>query len=63
VNDGADIGEVADTRRKYWSKLIAEQQASGQKALPFCREHGLSQYSFYKWRERLRQSNVAHSRS
>ena len=30
---------MAETRRKYWRKLIAEQQASGQKALPFCREH------------------------
>jgi transposase-like protein len=46
---------VAETRRKYWRKLIAEQQASGQKALAFCREHGISQYSFYKWRQRLRQ--------
>ena len=46
---------MAETRRKYWRKLIAEQQASGQKALAFCREHGISQYSFYKWRQRLRQ--------
>jgi len=50
---------MTETRRKYWKKVIAEQEASGQKALPFCRERGLSQYSFYKWRERLRQSNMA----
>jgi transposase-like protein len=56
LNDGADIGEVAETKRKYWSKLVAEQQASGQKALPFCRERGISPYSFYKWRQRLQQS-------
>lgn len=47
-----------DARRKYWSKLIAEQQASGQKALPFCRERGISQYSFYKWRQRLGKGAV-----
>ena len=46
---------MAETRRKYWRKLIAEQQASGQKVLTFCRERGISQYSFYKWRQRLRQ--------
>jgi hypothetical protein len=49
---------MAETRRKYWSKLIAAQQASGQKALPFCRERGISQFSFYKWRQRLRQRAV-----
>jgi hypothetical protein len=54
-----DIGEVAETKRKYWSKLIVEQEASGQKALPFCRERGIGAYSFYKWRRLLRQSVVA----
>ena len=49
---------MTETRRKYWRKLIAEQQASGQKALPFCRERGLSPYSFYKWRQRLREGAV-----
>ena len=29
---------MAENRRKYWRKLIAEQEASGQKARPFCRE-------------------------
>ena len=42
-------------QRSYWSKLIAEQEASGQKARPFCRERGIGEYSFYKWRRRLRQ--------
>ena len=63
ANSGAVVagncsGEVAESRRKYWRKLIAEQQASGQKALAFCREHGISQYSFYRWRQRLRQGAV-----
>jgi hypothetical protein len=50
---------MAETRRKYWSKLIAEQEASGQKALPFCRARGIGAYSFYKWRRRLQQGDVA----
>lgn len=45
-------------RRRYWSKLIAEQEASGQKARPFCRERGIGEYSFYKWRRRLRQGDT-----
>jgi transposase-like protein len=47
---------VSGTKREYWSKLIGEQEASGQKARPFCRERGIGEYSFYKWRRRLQQS-------
>ena len=43
-------------KREYWSKLISEQEASGQKARPFCRERGIGEYSFYRWRRRLQQS-------
>ena len=50
---------MRENRRKYWRKLIAEQEASGQKARPFCRERGIGEYSFYKWRRRLRQSDTA----
>ena len=50
-----DSGRVREQQRSYWSKLIAEQEASGQKARPFCRERGIGEYSFYKWRRRLRQ--------
>jgi transposase-like protein len=39
----------------YWSKLIREQRASGQKVRPFCRERGIGEYSFYKWRRLLQQ--------
>jgi hypothetical protein len=49
---------VSDTKREYWSKLIAEQEASGEKARPFCRKRGIGEYSFYKWRRRLRGSEA-----
>jgi transposase-like protein len=49
---------VKQQRRRYWSKLIAEQEASGEKARPFCRERGIGEYSFYKWRRRLRQGDT-----
>jgi hypothetical protein len=40
-------------RREYWAKVVAEQQAAGQTVKAFCRERGLSAYSFYVWRRRL----------
>ena len=46
---------MSETKRRYWTKLIAEQEASGQRARPFCREHGIGEHSFYHWRRRLRQ--------
>lgn len=50
---------MTGTKRAYWSKLISEQKASGQKARPFCRERGIGEYSFYKWRRRLQQREPA----
>jgi hypothetical protein len=49
---------VSETKPKYWSKLIAEQEVSGQKVRPFCRERGIGEPSFYYWRERLRKSET-----
>jgi transposase-like protein len=49
------IGGVSETKPKYWSKLIAEREAGGQKVRPFCRERGITEPSFYYWRKRLRQ--------
>jgi transposase-like protein len=49
---------VSETKAKYWSKLIAEQEASGQKVRPFCRERGITEPSFYYWRKRLRKSGT-----
>lgn len=50
------FGEVSETKRKYWSKLIGKQEASGQKVRPFCREQGIGEHSFYQWRKRLREN-------
>jgi transposase-like protein len=47
---------VSETKPKYWSKLIAEQETGGQKVRRFCRERGITEPSFYYWRKRLRKS-------
>jgi transposase-like protein len=49
---------VSETKREYWGKRIAEQEASGQAVRPFCRERGIGEHSFYQWRKRLRQSET-----
>jgi hypothetical protein len=49
---------VSETKREYWSKLIEEQEASGQAVRPFCRERNLGEHSFYQWRKRLREKQT-----
>ena len=49
---------MPETRREYWGKLIAEQEASGQRVRPFCRERGMTEPSFYYWRKRLRKNGM-----
>ena len=49
---------MAETKPKFWSKLIAEQEAGGQRVRPFCRERGIGEPSFYYWRKRLRKSDT-----
>jgi transposase-like protein len=46
---------MADEKRVYWSKLIAEQEASGQTIRAFCKERNVTDHSFYFWRKRLQK--------
>ena len=46
---------MAEERREYWRKLIAEQEASGETIRAFCRRRGIGDHSLYFWRRRLRQ--------
>jgi transposase-like protein len=45
---------MSETKRKYWSKLISEQEASGQAVRQFCRGRRIGEHSFYQWRKRFR---------
>jgi hypothetical protein len=36
-----------------WAERIAEQKRSGLSVKQFCKERGVSEYSFYTWRKRL----------
>ena len=39
--------------KEEWKRVIAEQSASGQSALRFCRERGISDSALSYWRKKL----------
>jgi hypothetical protein len=38
-----------------WAERIAAQQRSGASVKQFCKNQGLTEYSFYAWRKRLQK--------
>jgi hypothetical protein len=53
----ATIEERATTSKDdQWRDRIAEQGRSGLSVKQFCKERGLTEYSFYAWRKRLRKT-------
>ena len=46
----------ANPKAIEWAERIAAQQRSGKSVKQFCKENGLTEYSFYAWRKRLQQS-------
>ena len=45
----------ANPKADEWAERIAAQQRSGMSVKQFCKEQGLTEYSFYAWRKRLRE--------
>ena len=55
----SDIGtetKPANPKAQEWAERIAAQQGSGLSVKQFCKEQGVSEYSFYCWRKRLQES-------
>ena len=46
----------ANPKADEWAERIAAQQRSGISVKQFCKEQGLTEYSFYAWRKRLQES-------
>ena len=42
-----------------WGERIAAQRRSGMSVKQFCKEQGLTEYSFYAWRKRLQEKGPA----
>src|SRR5437763_10231012 len=45
----------ANRKADQWAERIAAQQRSGISVKQFCKEQGLTEYSFYAWRKRLQE--------
>ena len=41
--------------REAWRGLVAEQSSGDQTIAAFCREHGLTEHSFYRHKRRMRE--------
>ena len=46
----------ANPKADRWAERIAAQQRAGISVKQFCKEQGLTEYSFYAWRKRLQQT-------
>ena len=53
---GSIVEDKARAKAEQWRERIAEQQGSGLSVKQFCKEQGLSSWSFYKWRKQLREA-------
>ena len=42
-------------KAEEWAERIAAQQLSGTSVKQFCKDQGLTEYSFYAWRKRLQK--------
>ena len=45
----------ANPKEGQWAERITAQQPTGISVKQFCKERGLTEYSFYAWRKRLQE--------
>ena len=53
MSDTVIEAKPANPKADEWAERIAAQQRGGMSVKQFCREQGLTEYSFYAWRKRL----------
>ena len=56
MGDTVMDAKPANPKADQWAERIAAQQHSGISVKQFCKERGLTEYSFYAWRKRLQQT-------
>jgi hypothetical protein len=54
VEEGASASAKAD----QWRERLAEHRRSGLTVKQFCQQRGITQWSFYAWRKRLRDQGT-----
>jgi transposase-like protein len=48
--------QKAAAKSDQWRDRLAEQERSGLSVKQFCQQQGVTEYSFYAWRKRLRNA-------
>lgn len=56
MSDTAVEQRTTNPKADEWAERIAAQQRSGISVKQFCKDRGLTEYSFYAWRKRLQES-------
>jgi hypothetical protein len=56
MSDTVIEARPANAKADEWAERIAAQQRSGMSVKQFCKERGLTEYSFYAWRKRLQEN-------
>ena len=56
MNDTVIEEKSVNPKADEWAERIAAQQRSGMSVKQFCKDRGLTEYSFYAWRKRLQES-------
>ena len=56
MGDTVTETKPATPKADEWAARIAGQQRSGMSVKQFCKQQGLTEYSFYAWRKRLQES-------
>jgi hypothetical protein len=55
MSDTVIEAKAVNPKADEWAGRIAAQQRSGMSVKQFCKEQGLTEYSFYAWRKRLQE--------
>jgi len=55
MSDTAIEKKLVNPKADEWAERIAAQQRSGISVKQFCKQQGLTEYSFYAWRKRLQE--------
>src|SRR5437762_1180406 len=58
MTDTTIEGKAASPKAEEWAERIAGQQRSRTSVKQFCKEQGLTEYSFYAWRKRLQEKGL-----
>lgn len=58
MSDATIEQRPTNPKAQEWAERITAQQRSGVSVKQFCKERGVTEYSFYSWRKRLLEKDA-----